>query len=282
MVHAHGAFPYSPVGEAGRFCPETFLMEIRVLGCAGAEFPGHNPPGFLVNGKILLDAGSLTTVLTEKEQYRIRNVFITHAHLDHVLGIPFLADNLIVRKGNSHVNVMGIRPSLRVIRRDLLNNAIWPDFTVIPNPEDAVLTLIELKEGRPVVMEACTCTVTPFRVNHSVPAVGYLVEDGTGGTLFYTGDTGPTDGTWEKLREKHINALIIEVSFPNRMEEMAIVAGHLTARLLRKELAKLGYLPERIYVTHPKPQYLETIRKELSRLRTRNLRLLKDGEILRT
>jgi len=256
-------------------------MEVRVLGCSGADFPGHNPPAFMVNGKILLDAGSLTTVLTEKEQLRIRNIFITHAHLDHVLGIPFLADNLIMRKGGHHVNVMGIRPSIRTIRRDLLNSSIWPDFTVIPNAQDAVLTLIELKEGRPVVIEACACTVTPFRVNHSVPAVGYLVEDRKGAVLFYTGDTGPTDATWGRLRKKHINALIVEVSFPNRMREMAVVTGHLTAGLLREELAKLGYLPERIYVTHPKPQYRERIRKELSGLGIKNLRLLKDGESIR-
>ena len=37
-------------------------------------------------------------------------------------------------------------------------------------------------------------------------------------------------------------------------------------------------MPERIYVTHAKPQYSETIASELKRLRINHLRLLKDGE----
>lgn len=70
-------------------------MKIKVLGCSGAEFPGHNSPGFLLDDKILFDAGSVTNVLHEKEQLEIKNIFITHAHLDHIKGIPFLADNVL-------------------------------------------------------------------------------------------------------------------------------------------------------------------------------------------
>ena len=78
-----------------------------------------------------------------------------------------------------------------------------------------------------------------------------------------------------------MNGLIIEVSFPNKMEKMAIVTGHLTAKLLRKELSKIKQNPEKIYITHLKPQYLKTIRKELQELKMKNLRLLRDGEIIR-
>ena len=73
-------------------------MKLKVIGCSGAEFPGHNSPGFLLDEEILFDAGSLTNVLNEREQYKIRNIFITHAHLDHIRSIPFLADNIIVGK----------------------------------------------------------------------------------------------------------------------------------------------------------------------------------------
>jgi len=47
-------------------------MKIRVIGCSGAELPGHNAPGFLLDDEIIFDAGSITSVLTAKEQLRIR------------------------------------------------------------------------------------------------------------------------------------------------------------------------------------------------------------------
>ncbi len=254
-------------------------MKIRVLGCSGAEFPGHNPPGFLLNDEILFDAGSLTNVLNVKGQVRIRNIFITHAHLDHIRGIPFLADNLILDNHRHKVTVMSIAPVIKAVRQHLLNGYVWPDFTIIPDPKNGVLEFVKLHEGRSVCLNGFT--VTPYRVNHSVPAVGYLVEDMEERRFFYSGDTGPTSETWKRLGSKHINAMIIEVSFPNSMEQTALRTGHLTARLLQKELSKMYGIPERILITHTKPQYSEAIRREIRSLPLRNSRLLRDGEIIR-
>jgi len=253
-------------------------MKIKVLGCSGAALPGHHLPGFLVDGKILFDAGSLTNVLDVKAQLKIENIFITHAHLDHVIGIPFLADNIIIRNIRHKVNILGIRPVVRTIKKDLLNSSVWPDFTVIPRIQNGILNLIELKASQSVKIN--DYTITPYKVNHSVPAVGYLVEDKRKRRFFYTGDTGPFDGTWEKLGTEPLHCLIIEVSFPNRMGKIAIQTGHLTPQLLRKELLKVKQVPERIYITHLKLQYFKTIKKELQQLRINNLRLLRDGETI--
>ncbi len=58
--------------------------EAAILGSAGAEFPDFRPPAFLIDDSLLLDAGTIGSVLTEDEQWSIRNIFITHAHLDHI------------------------------------------------------------------------------------------------------------------------------------------------------------------------------------------------------
>jgi ribonuclease BN (tRNA processing enzyme) len=60
-------------------------MKIRVLGSSGAELPGYRPPSFLLDGKILFDAGSLTNILPAKDLLKIEHIFITHSHLDHIL-----------------------------------------------------------------------------------------------------------------------------------------------------------------------------------------------------
>lgn len=254
-------------------------MNIRVLGCSGAELPGHNPPGFLLDGEILFDAGTITTVLDEGEQFKIKNIFITHAHLDHIKGIPFLADNIIVRNTGHTVNIISIGSVLKTIKRNLFNSAVWPDFTILPQPDNAILNLIPVKTHIPITVN--DYVITPYKVNHTVPAVGYLVEDRAGKRFFYTGDTGPTDSTWKKIGEKQIHCMIVEVSFPNEMNEMAIKTGHLTAELLRKELLKIKHLPEKIYITHPKPQHFKTIKAELEGLKLKNLSLLKDKQRIR-
>ena len=253
-------------------------MKIKVLGCSGAEIPGHRPPSFLLNGRILFDTGSLTNILDIKGQWKIKYIFITHSHLDHVLGIPFLADNLVFRKRRHRVNILSIPPVIKMIRNSLLDGSIWPDFTVLPNTHKGILTLIELRAGHSIKID--DYTIIPYPVHHSVPATGYLVEDKRKRRFFYTGDTGPSDATWRKIGEKQIHCLMIEASFPNRMEEIAIRTGHLTPRLLKKEVLKIKPNPERIFVIHIKPQYFKTINAELEKLKIKNLRLLRDGKTI--
>jgi ribonuclease BN (tRNA processing enzyme) len=248
-------------------------MRIKVLGCSGAEFPGQNLPGFLLDNKILFDGGSITNVLDKKSQLKIKNIFITHAHLDHVKGIPFLADNIIIESRRHKVNILSVPPVIRTIRKNILNSSVWPDFTT------TILRVIELKAGQSIRLGGYI--TTPFRVSHSVPAVGYLVKDHRKKCLFYTGDTGPSDETWKRLEKERIHCLIIEVTFPDRMEEKALRTGHLTPKLLRKELLKMGYLPEKVFITHLKPQYFKNIETELQRLQINNLGILKDGETIK-
>jgi ribonuclease BN (tRNA processing enzyme) len=83
-----------------------------------------------------------------------------------------------------------------------------------------------------------------------------------------------------KLGGKQIHCLIIETSFPNRMEEIAIRTGHLTPRLLKKEILKMKRMPERIYITHQKPRYSKVIKMELKKFNLKNLKLLRDGQIV--
>jgi ribonuclease BN (tRNA processing enzyme) len=247
-------------------------MKLRVLGCAGSESLDFHPPAFLIDNELLLDAGTIGAVLGEDEQWGVRTIFLTHSHLDHIKGIPFLADNIIMRNLPHNIKVAGSAETVAAIRDHLLNNVIWPDFSRIPSPTAPVISYLELAPGREITVDGYS--VTAYRVNHSIPAVGYIVRKG-GKALLYTGDTGPTELIWEKAAR--LSALIVEVSFPNEMERMALLTGHLTASLLKTELRKIRELPPRILVSHPKPQYYETIKVELYALGIPQIELLKDG-----
>lgn len=69
-------------------------MRIKVLGCSGGVGPGLRTTSLLVNEELLIDAGTGVGDLSIAQQRRIRNVFLTHCHLDHVCGLAFMADNL--------------------------------------------------------------------------------------------------------------------------------------------------------------------------------------------
>lgn len=254
-------------------------MKIRVIGCSGAELPGHKAPSFLLNDEIIFDAGSFTGVLDEKAQMRIKHIFITHAHLDHIASIPFLADNIIVSEKHNKVSLYSIPPVLKVIKEHLFNSAMWPDFTILPKPDNAILNLVKLSTGKAIRVNSYT--ITPYEVNHTVPAVGYLIQNRNGRRIFYTGDTGPTARTWEKLGSRKIDCLIIDVSFPNSLSGMALRSGHLTPELLMKEMARMKQAPVHICVTHVKPRYYMTIKDELKDLRIKNLRILRDGDTIK-
>ncbi len=255
-------------------------MKFKVLGCSGAELPGYNPPAFLLDGKVLLDAGTIGTSLTEGGQKGIRDILITHAHLDHIRAIPSLADNLVITHQRHSVRIFGIGPTLKDLRTHLLNDRLWPDFTRISASIEPVLQLLTVPAGREFRVNGYA--VRAYPVDHTVPAVGYVISDGRGRTLLYTGDTGPTERIWRA--DRHIHAAVIEVSFPNEMGQLARVTGHLTPDLLRDELKKMKRTPDRIYVTHPKPQFIRKIRTQVAALRRQTgtaIEILKDGETYR-
>ena len=199
---------FKGMGEGGQ-------MIFRVLGSSGAELPGYHSPAFLVDGCVLLDAGTIGSYLTENEQWKIRDIVITHAHLDHIKAIPFLADNIIMKNRSHSIKLFGIKETLSDLKKHLLNNKIWPDFTKISSSLEPVIKLKTISAGRAFKVNGYT--VYAYRVNHTVPAVAYIIIDKKGKSLLYTGDTGPTEAIWKTPHA--LDALIVETSFPNRMED---------------------------------------------------------------
>jgi len=247
-------------------------MKLRVLGSAGAELPNFRPPAFLIDDSLLLDAGTIGSVLSEEEQWRLSHIFITHSHLDHIRAIPALADNIIIKNLRHTVTVSSIPEVIAAMQQHMFNNIIWPDFTVIPDPNRPVIALNTIESGTDYQVGEYSIRAIP--VNHTVPAVGYRIRCGET-TLLYTGDTGPTEEIWQYA--SGIDALIVEVSFPNNMEPLALLTRHLTSSLLIAELEKIPELPRRIFITHPKPQYYDLIRSEIDCLGLSQVELLHDG-----
>jgi ribonuclease BN (tRNA processing enzyme) len=250
-------------------------MQISVLGSAGSEAPGQNPPAFLIDDFLLLDAGTVSRMLDTVAQCRITHVFLTHAHFDHIKAIPFLVDNFVSAGTTCRIEILSGREVISALRKNIFNDRIWPDFTVIPDDKNPVMSYRVISTHKPVAVGNYLVHAT--KVNHAVPAYGYLVEDPSGNALLYTGDTGPTEAIWKKMRGRDVKALIIEVSFPNEMKDLAIKTGHLTPLLLQEEILKMPQVPERIYISHLKPHYRSQIQAQLAQIRGVQLEVLGEG-----
>ena len=255
------------------------MMEIRVLGCYGSRLPGYRTTGFLLNRSILIDAGTVTSVLNLEEQLHLEAALITHAHLDHVKDLLFLADNICLRK-EEPFRIMAPQGILDLLHANLFNNVIWPDFTMIPSPEKPAIRFRMLETGARFLLGGFS--VTAFPVNHTVETMAYLIESGES-SIMIAGDTGPTEEIWRIMqRKKNLRALFLETSFPNDMQSIADLAGHLTPSSMERELEKLGPASPEIFLYHLKPQYCEAIAREIASLSTeRKIRILRDGDVLR-
>jgi ribonuclease BN (tRNA processing enzyme) len=255
-------------------------VKFRVLGCSGGQLPGYNLSSFLINDSLLIDAGCTTSALNLRAQHKIRDILITHIHLDHVMALGTLADNLY-GKCRVPINVWSVGQVIDGLAKSFFNDQVWPDFTRITGPTQRVpvLRLRYLREGKATRVGGHS--ITAMQVGHVVPTVAFLVESKPK-ALLHMGDTGPTDKIWSFARkQRNLGALVIETSFPNRLQDVADVSGHLTPQTLALELDKLALHSPEILVTHLKPEFRREVVRELRKLKGHRLRVLRDGDLLR-
>jgi len=245
-------------------------MELRVLGCSGGEAEGYRLTGLLVNGVLAIDAGSLTQALSVKEQTGIRQIFISHSHLDHICSLPFFTKNIF---GHTEVPVQihALPETLDALRRHLFNDELWPDFSVIPSPDKPIIRFSEIVPG--VTYEAEGLRITPVLVNHLVPCVGYRVEDDHSAFVF-SSDTAETDAVYELANATpNLKLFITEASFPNEQAWLAEASKHLTPEKLGRELKKLKpNVPVGIY--HLTPGDRAVMLPQLKAIRDKRLKVL--------
>lgn len=248
-------------------------MELRVLGCHGGESPTHRTTAFLVDERLSLDAGALTSTLTLEDQKIIETVLVSHSHLDHVRDLATIADNRCQMKC-APLTVAGTKETIEHLRRHFFNDALWPDFTVIPDASQPTIIYQEIPLETPT--RVLDYEVTAIAVDHTVDSAGFILDDGNG-ALAFSGDTGPTDRFWELLNERdNVRALLMEVSFPNREQTVASASGHHTPQTLLADLQK-HKAPQDLatLLYHIKPPFQSEVEKECAKLKGLNLEVLK-------
>jgi len=246
-------------------------MILNVLGCSGSIAAGCKTTAFLLDGDILIDAGTGVGDLTLDQLARIDHILISHSHLDHILSIGLLADSVLRLRGSlgrGPIRVHALPETLAALRTHIFNGVIWPDFTRLPSAEQPVLELVSFELGEVLTLNGKRIEV--ISAFHTVPAVGFAVECGPAharGWWVYTGDTGPNPLLWERLRGMRVNHLIIETAFSDEERQVAKISRHLCPAALGHELAQLEGSVD-VHITHIKPGEVEAVMSEIARLGT--------------
>ncbi|MFC1921090.1 MBL fold metallo-hydrolase [Chloroflexota bacterium] len=234
-------------------------MDVQLLGAHNCESASTRLSGILIDDKIAVDAGSLTSSLSLDAQEQLEAVLLTHQHYDHIRDILALAMNTYLA-GNT-VNIYSIEPVYNVLDA-LFESNIYHNFMKRPEENPAVnFTIIEPQKS--ILIGGYE--ILAVTESHSVPAVGYQVTSPDGKVLYFTGDTGQgLKECWEQISPQ---LLIIECTACNSFNEFGKRAGHMTPALLKEELISFreikGYLP-RVVTVHMSPRLEEEIKPELA------------------
>ncbi len=252
-------------------------MKLKVLGCFGGNIPGHGMTSLLINDTVALDAGWVSGALSLRDQEKVKDIFISHSHLDHTCTLPFLIDNNFSAPGFS-LRIYAIPEVVASMKNHLFNKITWPDFTSLPNDLTPVLKLVEVRPEEPVLVNGLT--IRPVLVSHIVPTTGFIVEDKKS-CLAFSSDTGPTHRFWEIVNGvKNLKGIITETSFPDEFQDLADISGHLTPSTLDVELEKLERdVP--VYLYGGKPKHLKAIKQQVKALKRKKLTFLEQGKTYR-
>ena len=166
------------------------------------------------------------------------------------------------------MGVYGLQETLHGVRTHLIDGDVYPDltqdlsdspakYTFQPGPAHAEFDLLRY-------------ALKPMPVIHPVPAVGYVIQATSGGAVAFSGDTG---GNLLQFFQDVSNptVLFVDVTFPNRHQELADLTGHLTPGSLHKQLEsalEAGVRLPQIVPVHRSMSHADEVVRELIALQS--------------
>lgn len=249
-------------------------MKVKIVGGFGGPAPGRRCTSLLINDELLLDLGAASVGMTEAEKKSLKYIFLSHVHLDHIKELPHLCEDLVAL-GRKQVEVHCNEFTQKSLRAHVFNNVLYSDIT----DTGSALVKFQTIESE-VEAKVGDYTIIPVSVNHPCKAFGFIVKKKSEYIVF-TMDTGSCPRLWEvaKAQKEKLKGVFFDLSFPNKLHQVALASGHHTCETIREELEMMPKdVP--LYSTHVKPYYLEEIRGELTMLRNDRITLVDSDDLV--
>src|SRR3954465_7025998 len=97
------------------------------IDAEGRASPEQRLSCFVVDGRVAIDAGSIAIGLDDAERGTVRDVILTHPHMDHIATLPIFIDDLFAsleEPGRIHATeAVG-----EMVLRDVFNGTVYPPF----------------------------------------------------------------------------------------------------------------------------------------------------------
>jgi cAMP phosphodiesterase len=230
----------------------------------------------IIDDAVAIDAGCLAFACTSAQRNQIRDVVLTHTHLDHIAGLPLYVDDLFASL-REPVRVHATADMIETLERDIFNWAIYPNFSTLTNSFGRVLEYCPFERGASINVRHLS--LRSVEVNHKVSAQGYLVSDGSV-SVAITGDTAQTSDIWELCNNRSdLAAVLVECAFPDELGELAEVSHHLTPSRLKAELKKIENSRVPVYVISLKPMYRQVVVDQISDILGDRVNILEVGRV---
>ena len=214
-------------------------MQLVFLGTGGYH-PNerrHTASLLLPDIGVAFDAGTGFFRVQKAIRSSTLDVFLTHAHLDHICGLTFILVPLL-RGDLDRVRVFGNEDTIRAVQTHLLANELFP---IEPDFEWHIL------DGGESLPDGGKLTWTPLQ--HPGGSVGFRL-DWPGKSLAYITDTTAPGNYTDFVRG--VDVLIHECYFPDELDDWAVKTGHSSSSNVAR-LAKEANV-KRLYLIHVDPQ----------------------------
>jgi ribonuclease Z len=234
--------------------PHESTMKALLLGTTGYHPNDRRQTAcmMLPDLGVLLDAGTAMYRVGDYLQTDTIDIFLSHAHLDHIIGLTYLFD-LLSQHPLERITVHGEQEKLDAVRDHLFSKPLFPvspPFTMQPLADQTPL--------------ADGSILTYFGLRHPGGSVGYRI-DWPDRSMAYVTDTVATEDAPYIDKIRGVDLLLHECFFADGMTEKSELTGHSCLTPVAKIAAEAQV--GRMVLVHIHPQPTEEDRLDLTQAR---------------
>ena len=246
-------------GVPAAYCRCDHCLEVRSRG--GREIRSRSALRLGTSHQIDISPDNYWQMLRNGiDMYDVEHVLITHSDDDHFRFEGLLEKTMSAQTNGKPLYIYLSRPAKKLVEDRL--RSLYPDGWQREFREGFILVGLDYFES----FRAGDLTVEAVVGNHSSlgeeeRAINYLIHFSDAKSLLYALDTGYyEEASWEFLKGKYIEILVMECTFGGRGDRGEYPAGHLDIASFLKMLERMsaiGFIDSstRIFTSHINPHH---------------------------